>query len=110
MAGLRLAMRDGEGGLTLVIWRPICLRLFSFPASAAGNERAFKRLHEVHTTRRNRLFSQLVDRLTRIAFNNAQLRSIDLVTSFSRSSNELKLRRFCVPEEYAVNGGGVRVG
>jgi len=110
MADLRLAMRDGEGGLTLVIWRPICLPLFSFSASAAGGERAFKRLHQVHTTRRNRLFSQLVDRLTRFAFNNAQLRSLDPVTSFSSSSNELRLRRFCVPEGYVVNGGGVRVG
>jgi len=168
VAGLRWAMREGEGGLTLselgdvaiasladgdtawaaqlkaelseflafaaqparadswrrlhprswwrlygqrfVLWHPICLRLFSFPASAAGGERAFKRLHQVHTTRRNRLSPQLVDQLTRIAFNNAQLRCPDPVIYSSRSSTELKLRRFFVPEEYAVDGGGVGVG
>lgn len=76
------------------LWHPICLRLFSYPASAAGGERAFKRLHQVHTTRRNRLSPLLVDQLTRIAFNNGQLRRSDPVTNFARSSTEAKLCRF----------------
>jgi len=97
-------------GERFVLWHLICLRLFSFPASAAGGERAFKRLHQVHTTRRNRFSPQLVDQLPRFAFKNAQLRRSDPATSFSRSSTELKLRRFFVPEEYAVDGGGVGVG
>lgn len=89
------------------LWNPICWRLFSFPASAAGGERAFKRLHQVHTARRNRLSPHLVDQLTRIAFNNAQLRRPDPVTVFSRSSTELKLRRFFVPADSAGEGGGL---
>jgi len=68
-------------GERFVLWHPICLRLFSFPAAAAGGKRAFKRLHQVRTTPRNRLSPQLVDQLTRIAFNNAQLRRPDPVTS-----------------------------
>lgn len=42
-------------GERFVLRNPICLRLFSFPASAAGGERSFKRLHQVHTTRSSRL-------------------------------------------------------
>jgi len=54
-------------GERFTLWYPICLRLFCFPASAAGGKRAFKRLHQVLTPRRNRLSPDVVDQLTRIA-------------------------------------------
>ena len=50
------------------------------------------------TPRRNRLSPDLVDQLTRIAFNAAQLRRPDPVTLFSRSLTELKLRAFFCPQ------------
>ncbi|KAK1860866.1 hypothetical protein I4F81_003452 [Pyropia yezoensis] len=88
------------------LWHPICLRLFSYPASAAGGDRAFKRLHQVHTTGRNRLFPLLVDQLTHNALNNGQLRRSDPVTNFALSSAEAKLCRFFLPADDAGGVGG----
>jgi len=83
-------------GERFTLWYPSCLRLFCYPASAAGGERVFKRLHQVLTPRRNRLSPDLVDHRTRIAFNAAQLRRPDPITPFSRSPTELKLRAFFI--------------
>lgn len=94
-------------GERFVLWHPICLRLFSYPASAACGERAFKRLHQVRSTRRNYLSPGLLDQLSRIAFNDAQLRCPDPVTAFSRSATKVKLFCFFLPLDEPNEGGGV---
>lgn len=97
-------------GERFVLWHPICLRLFSYPASAACGERAFKRLHQVRSTRRNYLSPGLLDQLSRIAFNDAQLRCPDPVTAFSRSATKVKLFCFFLPLDEPNEGGGGGIG
>jgi len=94
-------------GERFTLWHPLCLRLLCYPASAAGGERAFKRLNQVLTPRRNRLSYGLVDKLTRIVFAT-KLGRPDPVTRFSRSHTELKLRAFFGPlsGEVGAEGGG----
>jgi len=77
------------------------LESYSSPSLAAGGERAFTRLRQVLTPRRNLLSPGLVDKLTRIALNAAQLSRPDPVNKSSRSRTNLKLRVFFFP-----GGGG----
>jgi len=95
-------------GERCTLWHPLCLRLFCYPASAAGGERAFKRLNQMLTPRRNRLSYGLVNKLTRIAFNAAQLGRPNPVTRLSRSHTELKPHAFFGPlsGEAGTEGGG----
>ena len=52
----------------------------------------------------------LVDQLTCIAFNSAQLRHPDPVTAFSRSSTEMKLHRFFAAEDVEAGVGSAAGG